>query len=240
MNAATAIVIDSREPDWVKGLTFGGLPTLVDLLESGDLLVSTSDNCLLSIERKAPDDLLGSIQDGRLFDQVGRMKAATPWTYVVIAGSLLRSSSGNVVTARGETGWSWAAVQGALMTVQELGATVVHVAESEYERVVLSLATRSRERVPVGANRNVRVLSPGEAAIAALPGIGPERLGLLDAVYGGRPACALEWLTDLRQNGEIAGIGLATRRKVREALGLDAWEWLAVRSEAPTLITREA
>ena len=238
MNTATAIVVDSREPDWVKKLSFGGIPTLTDLLDSGDFLVSTSDNQMLSIERKAPDDLLGSIQDGRLFEQVARMKAATPWTYLLVAGSLQRSSSGNVVTARGETGWSWAAIQGALTTVQELGATIIHVAECELEHTVISLAARGREGVPLGANRPAKWLSAGEAIMAAFPGIGTERLNLLNEVYQGRPACAIEWLTDLRQNGNLAGVGLATRKKVRAALGLDDWEWLSVRSEAPQLITR--
>ena len=48
----TAVVIDSREPEWVQNLKFGGVPTTVATLDFGDLHVLCDDDTTLIIERK--------------------------------------------------------------------------------------------------------------------------------------------------------------------------------------------
>ena len=45
--AITAAVIDVREPEWTKRLTFGGVPVSIAQLEYGDVLASTDDGELL-------------------------------------------------------------------------------------------------------------------------------------------------------------------------------------------------
>lgn len=120
----TSVIIDSREPDWVKGLKFGGVPTAVTALDAGDFLVATSDGVLLSIERKTSDDLLNTLKGDRLFSQCARIRAATPWAYLLITGYLGPGPDGKTITTR-QTGWDFSAVQGALLTVQELGVNVV-------------------------------------------------------------------------------------------------------------------
>ena len=228
MQHITAIMVDQREPTWVQELSFGGADKVVTLLDEGDLLVACADGALLCVERKTADDLLASIQDGRLLNQAGRMASQTPWSYVVITGTLERSHDGKVVTQRGVTGWSWHSVQGALLTVQEMGVHVIHAGSDEdYERVVLGLAKRNRVAVPLWPTRPAKWLSPGEQVIASLPGIGTERLSAVLAAYQ-TPAQALCYLTDPNLNGHVPGIGSQTRANIRQALKLAPGESLIV------------
>jgi len=227
-----AVMIDQREPEWIQRLQFGGAVTTVTLLEQGDLLVATED-ALLCIERKTPDDLLASIQDGRLLHQAANLTNQTPWAYLIISGSMLCSQQGKVITQRGETGWSWGSVQGALLTVQELGVYVIQTGtEQDYERLVMSLSNRERGKLPLGPARTPRFLSPGEAALASLPGIGIERLDVLIKTLG-TPADALAWLTWLNDKDKIDGIGDGICHNVRRALGLQDHEYLLVTSIPP-------
>jgi ERCC4-type nuclease len=229
-----AVIIDQREPTWIQSLTFGGVPTSVTILEQGDLLVA-ADDAMLCIERKTPDDLLSSIQDDRLFRQAANLTTQTPWAYLVITGSLMCSSTGHVITQRGETGWAWGAVQGALLTVQELGVGVIQTgSEQDYERIVLSLSNRDRSQLPLGTVRSTRFLSPGEAALAALPGIGIERLDELIKATG-TVGDALAWLTRIGDKDRVNGIGEGICHGVRKALGLQDHEYLLVTSIPPTV-----
>lgn len=235
----TSVMIDSREPSWIQSLTFGGVPTIVTLLEEGDLLVACDDNRLLCIERKTPDDLLSSIQDGRLLNQASCLTKQTSWAYLLITGDLQRTHEGKVITARGVTGWNWASVQGALLTVQELGVFVIHAgSEQDFEHTVLSLSGRNRERVPLVPARPAKFLSHGEQLLASLPGIGSERLQAVLSAYG-TPAQALCYLSDTTINGHVPGIGSQTRRAIRQALKLHDGESLIVVNDQPPTFTED-
>lgn len=80
----SAIIIDSREPDWVKQLNFGDIPTSVQLLEQGDLMAASNDGELILIERKTPDDFLNSLKSDRLMLQLANMLTVTRWAYLMI------------------------------------------------------------------------------------------------------------------------------------------------------------
>ena len=114
----TAAVIDSREPQHIQALTFGGIPTVIAPLEAGDLWASCTDGELLVIERKTTSDLLGSIADGRLFQQALKMRERSQWAYLVITGYLQPTHDGKTLVQGKATGWDWNAVQGALLDVQ--------------------------------------------------------------------------------------------------------------------------
>jgi len=221
--AIQAVQIDSREPEWVRNLQFGSVPTAVTPLPAGDIWVATDDNAMLCIERKTPDDLLNTLRDERLFRQVAALRAQSQWAYVLITGNLVRSTDSKVITDR-ITGWDWNALQGALLTVQELGGLVVYCAgDTDVEAAVLRLANRRRDAVPVCAARQARILSDAEAIIAALPGIGIERLDAIERVF---PLNELGYmgllaLTDPEpERWDIHGIGSGITRRIRKALGL--------------------
>lgn len=227
-NKALGIMIDSREPEWVQKLSFGGIPTSVTMLEYGDALVACSDGEMLCVERKTPDDFLGSLASERLFVQISEMKTFfNRWSYLVITDGFQRGPHGNVITAR-ESNYSWQALQGALLTVQELGVPVVTCAgDADYEDCLLRLAARDRRaEMLLVPPKWGRILSPGEAVIAALPGIGVERLGLIMDAAGGSPAWALCGLTDA--TSQIKGIAGNVKSKIRAALKLLDGEQLGI------------
>lgn len=215
----TSVIIDSREPDWVKGLKFNGVPTAVTMLEAGDFLVTTDDGCMLSIERKTSDDFLHTLKGDRLFSQCARIRETSQWAYLLVTGYLGPGPDGKTITTR-QTGWDWAAVQGALLTVQELGVNVVFSpGDHDLENSIIRLSKRERGQVRITPPRIPTFLGPGEAAIAALPDIGLDRL---DAVIraAGSPAWALVMLTE-HQGEHVPGVGPATKANIRRALGLD-------------------
>lgn len=214
-----AIVIDQREPNWVKNLCVDNVPVANALLEAGDAWLMVNDD-LIVVERKTPQDLLGSIKDDRIFSQAAACRALTPWAYLVITGNLTPGPDGKVVTGHRPTGWDFEAVQGALLTVQELGLYVIYAKDNaDYGPALRRLAARARTgTVTVNPARLIHVLSPGEAMLAALPGIGIERVRALLG-HKQTPAQALAYLADM-DDYEIPGIGETTKQAVCKALGL--------------------
>jgi ERCC4-type nuclease len=224
-----AIMIDSREPSWVQNLKFGGIPTAVIALEAGDIHAITDDGHLIIVERKTPDDLLGTLSEQRLFPQMARMaqmrytqglaeQTSNIWPYLIITGNLTATASGNVVTDHRDTAWSFASVQGALLSIQEMGVFVNQCAsDSDFEATILRLGNRDRKGVQyILPPRPAQGLGAGVNLIASLPGIGVER-ALEILKWAGSPALALAGLTDLDIQ---APIGMAYRRKIRQVLGL--------------------
>lgn len=220
-----SIIIDQREPDQIKRLTWGQTPVAISLLDAGDAWIAADDGNLLVVERKTPEDFLASIKDGRLFEQVIRMRTISPWCYVVITGALYVLPNGYVQTGNRETGWKAEAVEGAKITIQELGAVIVECKELEYPAWIERLANRERGDVRAGAIRNGHILSPGEQTLTALPGIGLDKAQLLLECHS--PARALEFLTRLDLQG-IQGIGPKTKENVKRSLGLRDNESLKV------------
>lgn len=221
----TAILLDSREPAWVHDLKFGGAMKMVTALDYGDAWVTAANGDMICIERKAPNDLLSSIKDNRLFNQVAGIRAKTPWAYLVITGILTSTVNGKVIADERVSGWDWNSVQGALLTVQEMGVRVVFTeSDQDYEATVNRLC--SRERKPefvIEPLAQPKFMSPGEIMLTALPGIGLERAQTLLREFDNRPCDALAWLTWHRWNEEhpVAGIGKGIKVSVRKALNLE-------------------
>jgi ERCC4-type nuclease len=223
---ALAAVVDAREPAWVKALAWEGRPAVPDYLPAGDLWLSCSDGALVGVERKTPSDLLGSLRDQRLFHQLAGLRAVTPWTYLVVTGWFGATAEGAALCWGGEAGqtpqstsWRYDAVQGALLTAQETGAHVVHCAgDGAYQPTCLRLARRHRGAHRLAPVRLDAPLDAGEAFLAGLPGIGPERARLL-LEHCGSPAVALHCLTDGK--ALPTGVGRVASAQTRRLLGLE-------------------
>lgn len=225
----TATMIDSREPDWVKNLKFSGVPVTIQTLDAGDFWVVTDDSKILVIERKTPGDFLNTLKEERLFVQMAGLQELRNqgyWPYLMITGDFKRGANGHVVTDR-ETGWSWNAVEGALLSIQEMGIFVTHCAgDTDLEAAIIRLADRSREeKMILPPARIGKVLGIQAGFLCGLPGIGPEKVGdILD--YCGNPAWALVALTD--NTSQIPGIGQGIKNNVRFALGLKDDEQMGI------------
>jgi ERCC4-type nuclease len=227
--AITAVIIDQREPEWVKQLQFGGVAVSHSVLDAGDLWVLTDDNRMLVIERKTANDFLNTLKEERLFVQMAGLQELRNqgyWPYVMISGELQRGQNGHVVTDR-ETGWSWNAVQGALLSIQEMGIFVTYCAhEYDLESAVIRLGERSRdEKMIIPPSRIGKVLGLQAGFLCGLPGIGPEKVGEL-LNYCGTPAWALVALTDA--DSQVPGIGPGIRNNVRYTLGLKDDEQMGI------------
>lgn len=225
----TGAFVDSREPSSITSLKFGGVPVAITTLDCGDLWMSTDDGAMIVVERKTPSDLLGSIKDGRLFAQAAAMSAKSKWSYLCVTGALTYSLDGHVITDNRTTGWRWADVQGALLTVQELGVSLV-VCQSDqyYEEAVIRLARRDRKATkPIEPRVQPHILTEQEKVLISLPGIGLERAGLLLGEHG-NAAYSIAWLTWIGTFAEVSGIGDGTKHAVRRALGLKPEEWITV------------
>ncbi len=239
MGIAT-VIIDSREPKWVQELSFGGVPTAVAQLDYGDLHVLCEDDCMLIIERKTPDDFLNSLRNERLFVQSAKCAQArleaqlrmetidTIWPYLVITGQFYPSPEGKAITPRGVTGWNWNSIQGALLSIQEMGTPVVFAAsDADYEKLVIRLANRPHKaETQILPPKPPSILSPGHQILASLPGIGMDRLKIAMDYAGGLPAWALVGLTDPER--EYKGIPKSTQKAIRGALKLGPNERLEI------------
>lgn len=225
--ALESILIDQREPTWAQSLTFGGVPALVTLLDAADYICATDDGSTVAIERKEANDFLNTLRSDRLFPQLARLRDVTPWAYLALSGSLLPGAGGKCFVNGIETGWNWASVSGALLTVQELGVHVVQIAgDHDFEAAVLRLCARDRANLRIEPARDIALISDAEAILTALPGIGPEKAAAL-IEYCGTAAWALACLTDTGWPGPSApGIGNGLRLRARKALGLGAAEYL--------------
>ncbi len=236
--AINAVVVDSREPAWVQALTFGNVPVAVAPLDAGDVWVATDDAVLLVIERKSSTDLLGTIAGGRFLPQMAEMLKITRWAYLAIGGILYPGPENKTVNDRGVTGWSWTALQGALLSAQELGVQIVQYARDEdFAGLIKWLAERPHEPTHlVAPTKTPNFYTTAERILTAFDGIGIEKAAALLS-YCGSVGQALAFLTDMTtNNGHVAGIGDVTKQKVRQMLGLENWAELALISTEGKLI----
>ena len=223
-----AVILDSREPDWVKSLTFD-VPVTVQALPTGDAWLAVEDATII-VERKTLPDLLGSIVDGRLFDQASRMVQASPWCYCVITGMPSIRSDCLFVDGR-MTNWSWNSVQGATATLQELGVVVLWrpTGYEAYRETLEWLARHNRGPIMLRQKRETVMQSPAEIVLSALPGISDGRADALMR-HCGSAAFALQYLTG-EGGGTVPGVGPGTKQAARKALGLPEDLQLAVISK---------
>jgi ERCC4-type nuclease len=199
------------------------------MLDAGDYLLMCTD-AIIGVERKTASDFANTLRDERLFPQLARLRELTPWAYLALVGTITPGPNGNAVIDGRESGWKWASITGALLTVQEIGVNILHVdADSGLESALLRLANRDRSPMRVKPARDLTVVGEGEAVLSALPGVGPDRAATL-IQYAGTPAWALTYLTDaaLADREHIPGIGEGVKRRIRKALGLDDEQALAV------------
>lgn len=221
----SAVAIDSREPRDIQELNFGGVPKAITMLEHGDLHAATSDGAMLIIERKTPNDFLGSLKDERLFPQLAKLAntriddqirgSLMRWPYLIITGEFYRDGD-HVSVERRQTGWTWSALQGALLSIQEMGVFIIY--GYDYEATVIRLAQRQRNKeMRIYPAKPPRILGTEAGLLAMLPGIGTDKAWPV-LEYAGSAGFALQALTD--DETKIPGIGSGIKRQVKNALGL--------------------
>jgi len=224
MAKVVAVEIDIHEPE-PKG--WGELPVVKHSLETGDYKLWRDDGHVVIVERKAVSDLLGSIADGRVFQQMARlaeMSSDTVWTYVMVTGEI-ETLDNRVVTQRGVTGWNFRSVNGALLTMQEVGVSVAFGDDSTLAQDLITLAERNHSGVKVSPKREIALISQEAAFIAGIPGIGEKRGADIMKRAAGNIAHALIWVTDTEAGHQGWN---AIKRRAKKFLGLAEDERLEV------------
>ncbi len=226
MNGAI-ITIDSNEimhhPEFAD-MQWEGALTLVGNLEFGDIKIQYPDGDIVLIERKAPADFLSSIKDRRLFNQVAGMVEKTKWTYVLVDGLFVPDSKGkvwinNTIRLKNETGWDWHAIQGVLLSIQEMGASIIY--DPDFHGAIGRIGNRSRSSVKIAPRRDAYVFSPNEKILTAFDGIGLVKAQKYLELFSDNVALALTGLTaphDGKKN-YIDGWGQRSRDKFVNQLG---------------------
>lgn len=222
-----AVLIDSREPKHIQNIKIGDIVPMIQMLPTGDAWLACHDTNII-VERKTPTDLLASIADGRIFEQCAKMAVASPWSYVIITG-YLSVQDGQVVSNGQVTNWNARSVQGALLTIQELGIEIAYCdGDREFANTLEWLANRDRGEIKIKPQRRDAVMqSADESLLCALPGISDKRAADL-LKFCGTAAWALSYLTDDDNPNSVPGVGPGTRKRARQALGLASNEFLAV------------
>lgn len=227
-----SVVIDSREPPEVQRLRFYGAKKSIIEMEYGDIWATCEDGETLVIERKEPEDFINSMCSNRMIKQaygLSKLREGGLWPYVMIMGEFIPGPNGRTYVNGSLRNINYAAIQGELLNIQELGVFVIHANDSrDLEEAVLRLSNRQRNAdmtIPA-AKRQGSTMSPPADFLTGLPGIGP---GLAEAIIKNTrtAAHALELMTNRGQIPNVQ-IGAKRRAKIRTMLGLKETEELKV------------
>lgn len=224
------IIIDSREPENIRKMNFAGAVKSVMLMEYGDFLVTCDDGQTLVIERKEPEDFIGSMESGRLLKQafgLSKLRDAGLWPYVMITGEINPGPEGSCWVDGKLVHVRFEAVQGMLLNIQELGVfTVFAKSGRDTADAIMRLSNRKHEsimNVP-GAKKKGTTTTSASDFLAGLPGVGTGHAETL-LTHCGSAAKALE---DLTTGAYIPKFGKKRRDAIRDILGLKPAEVLQI------------
>ena len=196
-----------------------GVPSLLAQMPSIQVVTAMlpcGDYCsgnVLGIERKTAVDLGRSIVDGRLFHQAGSLRRSYRRPLLLVEGLC----DGTAVA-----GVPWPAVRGALISVSvSFGVPVLRSTEARDSALLIATAARQISEPfdipyvrpgyrPTGWRRRALYILQG------LPRVGPQRARALLERFG---SVAGVVAADLSALADVAGIGRAVARSIREALG---------------------
>lgn len=221
MTALLNIAIDTGAQPPVSTMTLFGGPEVarMPLGEPNTIIAMCADGAMLVCMYQPAMSLLHLMRRGEHTAVLMQLAARSPWSYLLIDGFIRCAGSGKATINDNPCGFEWAAVQGMLLSVQELGIGVVTLQDTKHlGDTIYGLAKRDRTERRVRPPRDALFVTPIEDLLQALPGIGEERCATLLKHCGGNGAAALDALTDPRCS--IPGIGPSIKQGVRAALGL--------------------
>jgi ERCC4-type nuclease len=202
------LVVDVHErrsgvPDALRDL---GWEVRLEALPTGDYAIDD----LALIERKTARGVHLSLIQGRLWSQIGRLRRATPWPYLLVEGQTFYEGP-----LRAE------AVRGLLLTVADLGITVIHawdVADAAAWNARIALRRRGNVRNvnrPPYAQRAQRAAPdpPPERALAAVAGVSTVAARKLLGEFGSLRNVLLAELDELQR---VPGIGFQRAFAIHE------------------------
>jgi len=106
---------------------------------AGDINIPMDDGNILSIERKTVSDLLGSIPNRHIMNQIEVMHQHAKFVALVITGKMQYSPTDMVVDGKRETEWRGGDVRSLLRKIQLSPAIVEFCPEHEYANMVMEI-----------------------------------------------------------------------------------------------------
>lgn len=220
------ILIDTREPrdlrnNLIKVLHKMGEEAEVTSLSSADFRISVKNDegvKILGIERKEGNDLVSSIKNGRLADQMKRVADEHDYAVLLVDGYLTCTPQGKTKTAWDILDFSWAAVQGYLRTLQHMGIIVDRLPSSVWLPGYLVSVRNYYEKPGHTSFFKSRVVTlvtkvdPRLLMLSDIPGIGLQRGGDLLKKFG-----TLENIVgaSIEELEEVKGIGKKSAEEIR-------------------------
>ena len=198
-----AVVCDYREDKIAKILEKLGLKVAIANLEIGDFVISERT----IIERKTHSDFISSIIDGRIFDQVKRMKEEFEKVIIIIEGYSNRKINENSLKAAIAT----LALDEAISLIETLNPL-------DTAKMIYWLAKKEgkKEFIAFKAGKKKRELKElQEQIICSLPGISLKTAKKLLKYFGNVERIFKASETELMK---IKGIGEKTARKIKKVI----------------------
>lgn len=164
------------------------------------------------------DKFLQLLQTRQLHQRMDALKQRSEWAYLYLIGSARSDSEGNTIINGHATKWNWNAIQGAVLSVQDMGVSVAYIAdEAQFGEALRLLSERDRSAKRAKAVRHYEQLSPAEEMLLSLPHVGEKIMVELMHEYRSA-AWALVELT--APESKIENIGDKAKAAIRAALGL--------------------
>jgi len=225
------IKIDNREPLKISKAIAREHPVIpieIEQLPAGDIWILGSETWVI-IERKTMSDLLASIADGRLENQIYDALQLTPHVALFIEGLLQANNDGYIIyydddpllnMPKHSREWTLYSVWGKLTKIQIMGA-ILRVYQKDLGKEVISVYNLFSKTMAIRPRKPEITTQPLEVSfLASLPGVGPTRAAAIWQATGSLYA-ALWFLTDTNDETwpDIPGIGPKTKENVRKFIG---------------------
>lgn len=224
---------------------------IVANLTAGDINIPLDDGGVLCIERKTPADFLGSIADGRIFEQVEAMSSIAKYSAFIVTGYFTYGDKSDAVFIDGEkTNWKGRAVRAVMTLIQYANCALIFCPPSQFCNQIAELYSTVNKPEERSGFRKKRIVTfpPLDERVEILcgfPGLGvklAESLltfagmmeGEADELGFGSLASALRWATIMGiidKNDRPAGWGAAKIMAFRKMLGLKSNEYIDLNSE---------
>lgn len=208
-NRPITIVVDSRE-------SRSGVPAALARIEgvtveTADLLCADYAFGSMGVERKAATDFIGSIMDGRLFEQVARLQTEYQESVVLIEGDVYQTRSG-IAPESLDGALSWLALLA--------GVKVLHVPSAArtaplLHRMALHHVHGLGYDVPLRSGKPKDPKLGKVFMISGLPGVGPTTADKLLSHFGS--VRAVMNASDLELK-DVPGVGPKLIEKIRSVV----------------------
>ncbi len=220
MRGVVPILVAPTEPRVLK--TLGKVSSLPE--RHGADVLFPANGGLIGIQRKQIDDLIASVQDGRLAKEVAQLQSVA-FSVLIVEGRLKWSSEGMLVGRDYGIQWSRSTHRNLLMSVQAQGIRV-ETSDDANDTVAAILNLQEWIRKP---KHHGLLKRPGPVSVwgkatnrdwachlmQSFEGIGPELAGRIVDYFGKPP---LEWKVDVKALQEVDGLGPKKAQQMWEAL----------------------